>query len=92
MRVNQSSSQTDVDWQKLEMDLLSARRELKRDFETAWSQLVSNLRDKLVLLDAVLVKPAETLSEVPAQRDGEDVDEAEQSEGVEQHHCVLQEG
>lgn len=74
------------------MDLLSARCELKTDCEMAWSQLVSNFREKLVLLDAVLVKPAETLSEVPAQRDGEDVDEAEQSEGVEQHHGVLQEG
>lgn len=45
-----------------------------------------------VLLDSVLVKPAETLCEVPAQRDGEDVDEAEKSEGVEQNHRVLQEG
>lgn len=46
----------------------------------------------LVLLDSVLVKPAETLREVPAQGDGEDVDEAEQSERVQQHHGVLQEG
>lgn len=46
----------------------------------------------LVLLDSVLVKPAETLCEVPAQGDGEDVDEAEQSERVQQHHSVLQEG
>lgn len=53
---------------------------------------MSDVRAKLVLLDSVLVKPAETLCEVPAQRDGEDVDEAEQSEGVEQHHGVLQEG
>lgn len=45
----------------------------------------------VALLDSVLVKPAETLSEVPAQRDREDVDEAEQSKGVEQHHCVFQE-
>lgn len=47
---------------------------------------------QLVLLDSVLVKPAESLREVPAQRDGEDVDEGEQSEGVQQNHCVLQEG
>lgn len=53
---------------------------------------VPTLRGKLVLLDSVLVKPAQTLGEVPAQRDGEDVDEAEQSERVEQHHGVLQEG
>lgn len=43
-------------------------------------------------LDPVLVKPAEAFGEVPAQRDGEDVEEGEQSEGVEQHHRVLQEG
>lgn len=43
--------------------------------ESAFSQLVSKLRNKLVLLDSVLVKPAEGLSEVPAQRDGEDIDE-----------------
>ncbi len=52
---------------------------------------MSDLRDKLVLLDSVFVKPAETLSEVPAQRDRENINEAEQSEGVEQHHSVLQE-
>lgn len=53
---------------------------------------MSNLRDKLVLLDSLLVKPAEASGEVPPQRDGEDIEEAEQSEGVEQHHRVLQEG
>lgn len=53
---------------------------------------MSNIRDKPLLLDSVFVKPAESLREVPAQTDGEDVDESEQSEGVEQHHCVLQEG
>lgn len=53
---------------------------------------MSDFRDKLVLLDPVLVKPTEALSKVPAQRDREDVDEGEQGEGVEQHHCVLQEG
>lgn len=41
------------------------------------------------LLDSVLVKPAETLRKVPAQADGEDVHEDEQSEGVEQRHRVL---
>lgn len=55
------------------------------------SRLVSNLRDRAVLLDSELVKPAEALSEVPAQRDGEDINEYEQSERVEQHHRVLQE-
>lgn len=44
------------------------------DFVSAWSQLVSNLTDKLVLLDSVLVKPAETPGEVPAQGHGKDVD------------------
>ncbi len=53
---------------------------------------MSNVRAKLVLLDSVLVKPAETPREIPSQRDGKDVNEAEQSEGVEQHHSVLQEG
>lgn len=53
---------------------------------------MSDIRDKRVLLDSVLVKPAEASSEVPAQTDGEDIDEAEQGEGVEQHYCVLQEG
>lgn len=74
------------------MDSLSRKCELETDFGSSGSQPASNLRDKLVLLDSVLVKPAETLSEVPAQRDREDIDEAEQSEGVEQHYCVLQEG
>lgn len=45
-----------------------------------------------LLLDSVLVEPAETSREVPAQRDGQDVDEAQQSEGVQQHHRVGQEG
>lgn len=53
---------------------------------------MSDFRDKPLLLDSVLVKPAEALSEIPAQRDGKDVDEDEEGEGVEQHHCVLQEG
>lgn len=74
------------------MESLSCRDELKTDFASACSQLVSNLRGKPVLHDSVLVKRAETPSEVPAQRYGEDVEEAEQSKGVEQHHGVLQEG
>lgn len=47
LRDNQrpSPSQPDVDWQKLEMGS-PPRCELKTDFESAWSQLVSNLRDK----------------------------------------------
>lgn len=53
---------------------------------------VQTQRVKPVLLDSVFVKPAEALGEIPAQRDGEDVDEAEESEGVEQHCSVLQEG
>lgn len=53
---------------------------------------MSKLKGKPVLLDSVLVKRAETPSEVPTQRYGEDVEEAKQSEGVEQHHGVLQEG
>lgn len=46
----------------------------------------------VLLLDSVLVKQAESSREVPAQREGEDVDEDERSEGVEQHHRVGQEG
>ncbi|KAF3857174.1 hypothetical protein F7725_009033, partial [Dissostichus mawsoni] len=53
---------------------------------------VSRLRDKRPLLHPVLVEPAEALCEVPAQRQGEDVDDDEQSEGVQQRHRVLQEG
>lgn len=44
------------------------------------------------LLHSVLIEPAEAFSEVPAQCDGENVEESEQSEGVEQNHCVLQKG
>lgn len=44
------------------------------------------------LLHSVLIEPAEAFSEVPAQCDGENVDESEQSERVEQNHRVLQEG
>lgn len=49
-------------------------------------------KPKLRLLDSVLIEPAEALGEVPAQRHGQDVDQAEQSEGVEQHGRVRQEG
>lgn len=49
-------------------------------------------RTQPALLDSVLVKPAEALGKVPAQRDREDVEEDEQSEGVEQRRRVLQEG
>ena len=52
---------------------------------------MSSLGGNLVLLDSELIKQAQTLSEVPAQSDREDVDEGEQRERVEQHHCVLQE-
>lgn len=51
-----------------------------------------SVQPKLLLLDSVLIKPAETPSEVPAQRDGEDVEESEQSEGVEEDRRVRQEG
>lgn len=49
-------------------------------------------RTQPALLDSVLVEPAEALGKVPAQRDREDVEEDEQSEGVEQRRRVLQEG
>ena len=58
----------------------------------AWGQLVSNLKGELLLLNSILVKPAKTLCEIPAQRDRQDVDEAEERKGVEQHHSVRQEG
>lgn len=79
-----------------QLESLSAERPgvpgRKQAFVTARSRRVSDVGAELVLLDSVLVKPAEALREVPAQGDGEDVDEAEQSERVEQHHGVLQEG
>lgn len=53
---------------------------------------MSDPEHQLLLLDSVLVEPAQALGEVPAQGDGEDVEEGEQSEGVEQHHRALQEG
>lgn len=44
-----------------------------------------------VLLDPVLVKPAESLCEIPAQGDREDIDEAKESKRVKQHDSVCQE-
>lgn len=57
------------------------------------NNLVSNTWVKLVqgLLDSVLVKPAQTLGEVPAQQHRQEIDEAKKSKGVEQHHSVRQE-
>lgn len=42
------------------------------------------------LLHSVLIEPAETFSEVPAQCDGENVEEPEQSKRIEKNHGVLQ--
>lgn len=52
---------------------------------------MSNAWSELVLLDSVLVKPAQTLREVPAQRHRENIDEAQKSKRVEQHNSVCQE-
>lgn len=52
---------------------------------------MSNAWSEPVLLDSVLVKPAETLCEIPAQGDGEDIDEAKESKRVKQHNSVCQE-
>lgn len=57
-----------------------------------WLAAEGALQTQPVLLHSVLVKPAEALGKVPAQGDGENVEEDEQSEGVEQRHRVLQEG
>lgn len=56
------------------------------------STLKVPLSASVSLLHPVLIEPAEAFSEVPAQCDGEDIEESEQSERVEQNHCVLQEG
>lgn len=52
---------------------------------------MSNGWSEPVLLHSVLVKPAETLCEIPAQGDGEDIDEAKKTERVKQHNSVCQE-
>lgn len=52
---------------------------------------MSNAWSEPVLLDSVLVKPAETLCEIPAQGDGEDIDEAKESKRVKQHNSVCEE-
>lgn len=53
--------------------------------------VMSNAWSEQFLLDSVLVKPAETLCEIPAQGDGEDIDEAKNSKRVKQHNSVCQE-
>lgn len=67
---------------KLSMCLTNARKCLIA-MSNAWSEPV--------LLDSVLVKPAETLCEIPAQGDGEDIDEAKESKRIKQHNSVCQE-
>lgn len=53
--------------------------------------VLSKAWNELVLLNSVLVKPAETLCEVPAQGDGEDIDEAKKGKWVKQHNSVCEE-
>lgn len=52
---------------------------------------MSNAWSEPVLLDSVLVKPAERLCEIPAQGDGQDIDESKESKRVKQHNSVCQE-
>lgn len=88
-RVPLNQMLTDSRWKRIWCHQAVSRKQV---LTRPGGDCVSSFRVKLVLLDSGFVKPAEALGEVPAQGDGEDIDEAEQSEGVEQHHCVLQEG
>lgn len=47
-----------------------------------WVVTEGVMRTQVALLHSVLVKPAEALGKVPAQRNGENVKEDQQSEGV----------
>ena len=44
-----------------------------------------------LLLDSVFVEPAKATREVPTQRDGQNVDQDQESKWIQQHHCVVQE-
>lgn len=52
---------------------------------------MSNAWSEQVLLDSVLVKPAQAPREIPPQGDRDDIDESKKSKRVKQHNGVCQE-